>query len=264
MSPIQVISFGRDANNDVPFIDPTVSNWHCQIARFDDGTFSIVDLGSSNGTFVNGNCIYGEYQLHYQDSVRIGKSELYWQRYFPMNQFLQPDVPPCRDFKWLLVGIGSALLVVLVVLILALSGVFDCKKAISGDGNIRSHDEITTEVPDLAKEPVQIIEEEPIDLDNPATVKIRTKKARTDNSDAFFAKPPAKKPATVDPNVENPASDIPEEKLVPPTETLENENPAVKKAVNHIGKKSVQKEPRQQPSKKFVDKQISPNTILVQ
>ena len=37
---------------------------------------SIVDLNSTNGTFVNGNRIYGTHKLKELDIVRIGKHHL--------------------------------------------------------------------------------------------------------------------------------------------------------------------------------------------
>jgi hypothetical protein len=55
---------------------------HCQIVRYDDGGFGVVDLGSTNGTFVNGRRIAGEVRLNWNDTVQIGNSPLHWHSYF--------------------------------------------------------------------------------------------------------------------------------------------------------------------------------------
>lgn len=44
---------GRALNSDIPILDPTISRRHAEI-RWDDEGIIVRDLGSSNGTFVNG------------------------------------------------------------------------------------------------------------------------------------------------------------------------------------------------------------------
>src|SRR5687767_1341648 len=44
---------GRAPNSDIPIFDPTISRRHAEVECGDDG-FAIRDLGSSNGTYVNG------------------------------------------------------------------------------------------------------------------------------------------------------------------------------------------------------------------
>ena len=48
------IKIGRDSSNDVIINEPRVSRNHAIITDLGDGTFEIKDLGSTNGTFVNG------------------------------------------------------------------------------------------------------------------------------------------------------------------------------------------------------------------
>jgi pSer/pThr/pTyr-binding forkhead associated (FHA) protein len=48
-----LINLGRRASNDLVLDDPRISRRHAQI-RLIDGSFSIFDLGSTGGTFVNG------------------------------------------------------------------------------------------------------------------------------------------------------------------------------------------------------------------
>lgn len=53
------ITIGRDPMSDIIFKDPEVSRRHVQFARIDD-TYQVEDLGSTNGTFVNGERLSGE------------------------------------------------------------------------------------------------------------------------------------------------------------------------------------------------------------
>ncbi len=67
-------SFGRTTDNTVSFPDNTnVSRNHAEIA-FKDGKFVVTDLGSSNGTTINGQRIAGEAQLNNGDFVTLGNS----------------------------------------------------------------------------------------------------------------------------------------------------------------------------------------------
>jgi transcriptional regulator with GAF, ATPase, and Fis domain len=68
------ISIGRDESNQLCLNDTAVSRKHCRIERL-DGQHQAVDLGSHNGTFVNGIPI-GHKQIEHGDTIRIGKSEL--------------------------------------------------------------------------------------------------------------------------------------------------------------------------------------------
>ena len=59
MSPKAVIRIGRGEDCDVRFDahrDTRVSNHHAEI-RFEGGRYVVVDVGSSNGTFVNGKLV---------------------------------------------------------------------------------------------------------------------------------------------------------------------------------------------------------------
>jgi Fe-S-cluster-containing dehydrogenase component len=68
-------AFGRGPDNDHQFAgDAQISRQHCRI-RVEVGKFVIEDLGSNNGTFLNGNRVT-EAQLHEGDIIRIGETEL--------------------------------------------------------------------------------------------------------------------------------------------------------------------------------------------
>lgn len=78
---MKVITFGRNDNNDVIIKDQYVGRNHCQIVE-DEGKFMVIDLNSTNGTYVNGSRITGQQPLSTLDEVRIGQTVLNWQVYF--------------------------------------------------------------------------------------------------------------------------------------------------------------------------------------
>ncbi len=65
---------GRQSSCDVPIIDNMSSRAHCQVRR-DGRSYSLVDLGSRNGTQLNGKKI-GERLLTFGDRIRVGEVEL--------------------------------------------------------------------------------------------------------------------------------------------------------------------------------------------
>ena len=79
---MKVITIGRSSQNDITINDETVSRHHVQIVQHDDGHYTLHDLQSKNGTFVNGNMVRGEWNLTESDIVRIGNNTLPWIKYF--------------------------------------------------------------------------------------------------------------------------------------------------------------------------------------
>lgn len=69
------LNIGRDAGNDLVLDDPAVSGFHAGIF-FDNGRVELVDLGSTNGTFINGRKLSGRAELKAWDLVRFGSTEL--------------------------------------------------------------------------------------------------------------------------------------------------------------------------------------------
>ncbi len=66
-------AMGRQSTQDVQIVDNMASRAHCQIRR--DGRFySLVDLGSRNGTLLNGRKV-AERLLNYGDRIRVGEVE---------------------------------------------------------------------------------------------------------------------------------------------------------------------------------------------
>lgn len=72
------IKIGRDDTNDVIINEPRVSRNHAIITILDNGEYEIKDLGSSNGTFVNGKQIIKEI-IHPGDKLQVASSIVDWQ-----------------------------------------------------------------------------------------------------------------------------------------------------------------------------------------
>jgi two-component system, NtrC family, sensor kinase len=67
-----VVLVGRDSQQ-VPLSDNTVSRRHCQIS-VDDDRHVLTDLGSANGTYVNGMKVEGAQIIRIGDQLRVGRS----------------------------------------------------------------------------------------------------------------------------------------------------------------------------------------------
>ena len=64
-------SLGRDPDNDIVINDPQISRQHARITR-QGGLMVIGDLGSTNGTFVNGVRLTGSHTLTSGDVISLG------------------------------------------------------------------------------------------------------------------------------------------------------------------------------------------------
>lgn len=62
---------GKAASNDLTIEDPAVSRLHAVLERYGDD-WAIRDVGSRNGTFVNGERCINERLLRDQDEIRLG------------------------------------------------------------------------------------------------------------------------------------------------------------------------------------------------
>jgi ABC-type multidrug transport system ATPase subunit len=69
--PVKAITIGRTADNDLVVSDLGVSRRHAELRKSPSGRYQIIDLGSHNGTFVNGARV-DQAELTEQDIVSIG------------------------------------------------------------------------------------------------------------------------------------------------------------------------------------------------
>lgn len=82
---------GRNGSCDYVIEDDTVSSEHCRI-RIEDSKFVINDLGSGNGTYLNGERIYHA-DLQDGDVLKVGESLVLFKEARPRVPIEQADVP---------------------------------------------------------------------------------------------------------------------------------------------------------------------------
>lgn len=71
------LTLGRSDSNDIVVDDISASRQHAEILFDEDNeTVSLVDLNSTNGTYVNHQRVYGTYLLSPDDVIRIGQVQL--------------------------------------------------------------------------------------------------------------------------------------------------------------------------------------------
>ena len=80
---------GRSPSNDIQLDDQSVSRRHALIGRHDDGTIRLVDVGSTNGTFLNGQRLQDHIGVPLKDGDRIQFGN------GMVTKFIQPD--PCEE-----------------------------------------------------------------------------------------------------------------------------------------------------------------------
>jgi serine protease Do len=81
LADLNEITIGRDPRSSIAFDsarDDIVSRRHAviRVVRGDQISFRLADLGSNNGTFLNGKQIKGEEELLPEDSIGLGKNGL--------------------------------------------------------------------------------------------------------------------------------------------------------------------------------------------
>ncbi|MFN2505023.1 MAG: FHA domain-containing protein [Acidimicrobiales bacterium] len=69
------VTIGRDIDSDLVVGDPMVSALHAVVRRYHGG-WSVQDVGSRNGTFVNGQRVAGEHRLRSGDEIGVGNTRL--------------------------------------------------------------------------------------------------------------------------------------------------------------------------------------------
>ncbi len=72
------VSIGRQHDCTVVLADPNVSRRHAEVAPSGTG-FMVTDLGSTNGTSVNGTRISGSHQLTDGDELRFGNTVMHFE-----------------------------------------------------------------------------------------------------------------------------------------------------------------------------------------
>lgn len=113
------ITIGRSSDNNVVINNSMVSRYHCEIIQ-ESNRIKIVDLNSSNGTFVNGKRVYGATFLNYSDNVCVHNIPIRWQNYFVNSQTFNHSKNRSKVLP-IILGVFGFVLVLAAVLYLLLS-----------------------------------------------------------------------------------------------------------------------------------------------
>jgi DNA-binding CsgD family transcriptional regulator len=90
------VSLGKHDGNDVPLPpDPTASRLHAVLERYPTG-WCVRDLGSRNGTWVNGERVWQERALRDGDRLTLGMTRIVFRTDEPLSGFgpTEPGDPP--------------------------------------------------------------------------------------------------------------------------------------------------------------------------
>jgi DNA-binding CsgD family transcriptional regulator len=88
------LTLGADPANDLALpADPTLSRLHAVLERYGAG-WCVRDLDSRNGTFVNGQRVWGERPLRPGDELRVGATRLVYRGDEPAGAGTQASEPP--------------------------------------------------------------------------------------------------------------------------------------------------------------------------
>jgi TolB protein len=93
------LSIGRGEDNDLRLSDPKVSRQHARIEP-EGRKFVLTDMGSANGTRVNGVLITGPHVLKHGEHINIGDAELtYWEpgRTYQETATMEGVLPGARE-----------------------------------------------------------------------------------------------------------------------------------------------------------------------
>src|SRR5207247_8571703 len=72
------ISIGRASDCSIPIKDRYLSRKHAEIVS-SDGHWVLKDLGSANGTYLNGSRVERDQRLHAGDRIRLGDTEIVFE-----------------------------------------------------------------------------------------------------------------------------------------------------------------------------------------
>src|SRR5438105_15233658 len=84
------LRIGRGEQNDLRLNDASVSRYHAFVRRV-DGRYLLSDVGSQNGTFVNGRRVHAPSALHSGDRIRAGTTELTFHLDVPADSLPSAD-----------------------------------------------------------------------------------------------------------------------------------------------------------------------------
>src|SRR6185503_11801030 len=80
LSPEGIWRIGRGGDNPIYLLGTLVSRNHAMVQSAGPGQYYVADLGSRNGTFVNGKLIASPTRLKHGDRISIGDYDLSFQQ----------------------------------------------------------------------------------------------------------------------------------------------------------------------------------------
>lgn len=89
-------SVGSNAKNDIVLTSRYVDAFHAKI-EYKNGVYSIMDLNSKFGVFIDGNRIEEPHRLTKENHLKIGTYVLHWRE--EIELLLSPESKP-KDFYW--------------------------------------------------------------------------------------------------------------------------------------------------------------------
>lgn len=95
-------SLGRHPNNSIQLLDKIVSKEHCTVEQRGPEIFVLKDLGSLNGTYINGERLNGEQQLRHGDEIALGSTRARFDD--GSSPVAPPAVAPAPGSPWSVMG----------------------------------------------------------------------------------------------------------------------------------------------------------------
>lgn len=77
---MHLITIGKDQSNDIQIEDISVSRFHLQLVIDKKKEVTVIDLSSTNGTYINGQRIYSPTKLDKYDILLVGSNPFDWKR----------------------------------------------------------------------------------------------------------------------------------------------------------------------------------------
>jgi hypothetical protein len=87
------IRVGREPGVDILIDNPSVSREHCEVRRTDKG-WIVADLGSANGTYLNGKRIGSGHALVKGDEIQLGKFSILFEKEVEVDPATDAHVAP--------------------------------------------------------------------------------------------------------------------------------------------------------------------------
>ena len=101
------LAIGSDLSNELVIDEPTVSRRHAQVIQ-QAGGFQIRDLGSTNGTFVNGKRVEAAVPIGAGDEIWLGKVRFYLRAETPTQSSKRRFRPTAVVVVALLLALSAA------------------------------------------------------------------------------------------------------------------------------------------------------------